>query len=120
MAEAIVNASMGGQWEAFSAGSKPEEDVNPLALQALAEIGIAHRGRPKLVDEFRQMPFDLVVVLCASDDDQCPVWLGRDKVVHQPYPDPAKSRGTMAERMDAYRSVRDRMVEEIPHMLAKN
>ena len=120
MAEAIVNARMGGQWEAFSAGSMPEEAVNPLALQALAEIGIAHHGRPKPVDEFRQMPFDLVVVLCASDDDQCPVWLGRDKVVHQPYPDPAKSQGTMAERMDAYRSVRDRMIEEIPHMLVKN
>lgn len=120
MAEAIVNAPLAGLWEAFSAGSQPGGAVNPMALQALEEIGITHHGRPKSVDEFRHLKFDLVVILCASEDDQCPVWLGRDKVVHQPYPDPANVDGTLEEKINAYRSVRDRMLEEIPQILAIN
>lgn len=118
MAEAIVNAQLAGRCEAYSAGSRPEEVINPLALQALEEIGIFHHGRPKSVNEFRLVPFDLVVILCASDDEQCPIWLGGGRVVHHPYPDPAHARGTLAEKMIAYRSVRDRMLDELPEILA--
>ena len=32
----------------------------------LAEIGIQHSGRSKLVDEFRDMDFDEVVTVCDS------------------------------------------------------
>ncbi|MBM4425172.1 MAG: hypothetical protein FJ030_17630 [Chloroflexi bacterium] len=56
MAEAIANARLGDQWEASSAGTKPAGYVHPNALRALAEIGIAHRGRSKHADEFRDAP----------------------------------------------------------------
>lgn len=117
MAQAIVNAHMADVWEAFSAGSHPEERVSPLAVKALEEIGINHHGRPKSVEEFRGSSFDQVVILCASDDDQCPVWLGRGKVVHQPYPDPARQAGDEDAKMAAYRSVRDRLLKELPSLL---
>ena len=38
MAEAIVNARLGNEWQAFSAGTKPAGYVHPKALAALAEI----------------------------------------------------------------------------------
>ncbi len=47
MAEAIVNARLGEEWEAVSAGTKPAGYVHPKAVEALAEIGIRHEGRSK-------------------------------------------------------------------------
>ena len=46
------------------------------------EIGIEYQGRSKSVDEFRPVPFDLVVTVCDSAAEECPVWLGPGKRVH--------------------------------------
>jgi arsenate reductase len=59
MAEAIVNARLGDQWEAVSAGTNPTGYVHPKALEALAETGIQHEGRSKLADEFRGTDFGM-------------------------------------------------------------
>lgn len=76
---------------------QPAGYVHPLALAALAEIGIAHQGRSKLVDEYRDVPFDLVVTVCDSAAEECPVWLGQGRRVHHSFPDPAKATGTKEE-----------------------
>jgi arsenate reductase len=47
MAEAIVNARLSKQWEAYSAGTAPAGYVHPKALQVLEEVGI-HHARPPL------------------------------------------------------------------------
>ncbi len=107
MAEAIVQHELGETWEAFSAGTRPAGFVHPLALAALAEIGISHTGRSKPADEFRTMDFDLVVTVCDSAAEECPVWLGVGKRLHIGFPDPAKATGSEAERMIAFRAVRD-------------
>jgi arsenate reductase (thioredoxin) len=86
MAEAIVNAHMGERWEAVSAGTKPAGFVHPKALAALSEIGIQHKGRSKPADEFRGVDFDLVVTLCDSAAEECPVWLGKGKRLHHSFP----------------------------------
>ncbi len=44
LAEAIVNHEAAERWQAFSAGTQPAGYVHPLALRALAEIGIQHQG----------------------------------------------------------------------------
>ncbi|HQV64601.1 MAG TPA: arsenate reductase ArsC, partial [Anaerolineales bacterium] len=77
MAEAIVNAKLGNTWEAVSAGTKPTGYVHPKALAVLSEIGIQHEGRSKLADEFKGVDFDLVVTVCDSAAEECPVWLGK-------------------------------------------
>lgn len=117
MAEAIVNARLGDRWEAVSAGTKPAGYVHPKALAALAEIGIRHEGRSKLADEFRGMGFDLVVTVCDSAAEECPVWLGKGKRVHHSFPDPGKAQGTDEEVMQVFRSVRDDMEREIIKLL---
>ena len=118
MAEAIVNSHLGERWEAFSAGSHPAGYVNPLAVKALSEIGIDHQGRSKSIDEFRHLPFDVVVTLCDQADAECPVWLGKGRRLHTPFPDPAKVTGSDAERMAAFRAVRDAITKEITELLA--
>ena len=102
MAEAIVNARLGDSWRAVSAGTKPAGYVHPRALAALAELGIKHAGRSKLAEEFRGTDFDLVVTVCDSAAEECPVWLGKGKRTHHSFPDPAKAEGTEAEVMQVF------------------
>jgi arsenate reductase len=112
MAEAIINARLGETWEASSAGTKPAASIHPKAIAALAEIGIQHAGRTKQVDEFRNVEFDLVVTLCDSAQEECPVWLGQGKRFHHDYPDPAKTND-----MDDFRKVRDDMLRDLLSLL---
>ena len=112
MAEAIVNARLSAEWNAVSAGTKPTGHVHPKALEALREIGIQHDGRSKPADEFRDVAFDLVVAVCDSAAEECPVWLGKGKRLHHSFTDPAKT-----DNMDDFRRVRDGIVREIIPLL---
>jgi arsenate reductase len=118
MAEAIVNARLGDAWEAVSAGTKPAGYVHPGAVEALKEIGIEHAGRSKLADEFRQTPFDLVVTVCDSAAEECPIWLGVGRRVHLGFPDPAAVKGTDEDVLAAFRAVRDDIAARVPPLLA--
>lgn len=115
IAEAIVNARLSEQWQAFSAGTKPAGYVHPKALQALAEIGIQHEGRSKLADEFRDVNFDLVVTVCDSAAEECPLWLGQGKRLHRSFPDPA-----LTDNMGDFRAVRDAIAREMISLLEDN
>lgn len=117
MAEAIVNARLGGSWQAFSAGTKPAGFVHPRALEALQEIGIEHQGDSKRAEEFRDVDFDLVVTVCDSAAEECPLWLGKGKRFHRSFPDPARAEGTDEEIMNAFRAVRDDIERELIPLL---
>ena len=117
LAEAIVNARMGDMWQAASAGTKPAGYIHPKALEALSEIGMQHTGSSKRVDEFQGVDFDLVVTVCDSAAEECPVWLGKGKRVHHSFPDPAKAEGTDEEVMEVFRAVRDDIEKEMIALL---
>jgi arsenate reductase len=119
LAEAIVNARLSDDWSAVSAGTQPAGYVHPMAIRALAEIDIEHQGRSKSVDEFRDVPFDLVVTVCDSAAEECPIWLGQGKRVHLGFLDPAKATGTDEEVMNVFRAVRDDMLVKIPDLLRR-
>ena len=117
MAEAIVNAELGATWRAFSAGTRPAGYVHPLALRVLAEIGIRHRGRSRSVAEMQTEAFDLVVTVCDEAAEQCPVWPGQGRRVHLGFPDPARVEGPEAERLAAFRRVRDAIRRDVLALL---
>ncbi len=117
MAEAVVNARLGGRWEAVSAGTQPAGYVHPKAEQVLKEIGIEHHGWSKSTDEFRGTPFNLVVTVCDDAAENCPMWLGKGARVHLGFPDPAKASGTDDEITAAFRCVRDEILAKVPAML---
>jgi len=117
MAEAIVTARLGEQWQAVSAGTVPAGYVHPLALRVLAEIGIQHQGRSKLANEFRKEKFDLVVTVCDSAAEECPLWLGPGVRLHHSFVDPAKAEGSEEEVLQVFREVRDQIAREIPEIL---
>ena len=112
MAEAIVNYRLGERWEAVSAGTKPTGYIHPKSLAALAKIGIRHSGHSKLVDEYKDVDFDLVVTVCDSAAEECPVWLGKGKRVHHSFTDPAKT-----DEINDFRKVRDDIEREIIYLL---
>lgn len=117
LAEALVLAHLGDEWEAFSAGVRPAGYVHPMATQVLLEIGIEYSGRSKSVEEFRGQQFDLVMTVCNSAAEDCPLWLGGGKKAHIDFPDPAKATGSDDEKMAAFRAVRDAMIEKIVNPL---
>ncbi|HQR45747.1 MAG TPA: arsenate reductase ArsC [Thermoanaerobaculia bacterium] len=105
MAEGLARARFGESVKVQSAGSAPSR-VNPLAIRALAEIGIdISRHWSKSVSEIDPATVDTVVTLCA--EEVCPVFLGKAKRLHWPLSDPAADAGTDEERLRAFRQVRD-------------
>ncbi len=112
MAEAVINAHLGESWEAFSAGTRPADQVHPKALQALQEIGIDRAGSPQHVDQFKDQEFDLVITVCDQAAEECPLWLGSGKRLHHGFPDPART-----DQLGDFRTVRDRIENEIIPLL---
>ena len=115
MAEGLARDVFRDRFVVQSAGSDPKE-VNPLAVTALAEIGIDISGhRSKSVSAIDPENVDLVVTLCA--DEVCPLFLGRVRRIHWPLPDPAAVSGTVEERLAKFREVRDELRRRLPELL---
>ncbi len=107
MAEGIARALAPASVKVSSAGSRPSR-LNPLAVQALAEIGVDISGHwSKSVDDVPPDGVDTVITLCA--DEVCPVWLGKATRLHWGLPDPAHAGATETERLQAFRDVRDEL-----------
>jgi arsenate reductase len=114
MAEGLVNHFLSDSWEAYSAGTKPSGYVHPLAVQAMAELGIdISKQRSKSVDEFRHTDFERVISVCDHAAKTCPVWLGKGKTKHIGFPDPAAADGTESQRLRVFRQVRDGLHQRI-------
>jgi protein-tyrosine-phosphatase/N-acetylglutamate synthase-like GNAT family acetyltransferase len=107
MAEGIARALAPASVRISSAGSQPSV-LNPLAVQALEEIGIDISGhRSKGVGEVPPGDVDTAITLCA--EEVCPVWLGKATRIHWGLPDPAKAGSTDVERLQAFREARDEL-----------
>lgn len=118
MAEGIWRALGGSEWESYSAGSNPAGYVHPLALQVLDEADIdLPDARSKHIDEFQDQRFDMIVTVCESAKEACPVLPGAGRTVHWPFDDPAHAKGTEAERLVAFRRVRDEIKARIESFL---
>lgn len=112
MAEAIARGLASDRLPIQSAGSAPSR-VNPLAVRALAEIGIdISANRSKSVEEIDRSAVDTVITLCA--EEVCPVYLDAARRLHWPLPDPAgHDEGDLEASLDRFRSVRDELSRRI-------
>ena len=78
--------------EIYSAGTHPEIQVNPYAVQAMAEVGYdISRQYPKLVTDFIDEEFDYVLTVCDSAQETCPVFPNAKNRVHNSFVDPSRS-----------------------------
>jgi len=73
MAEAFFNKLSGGQHRGISAGSRPEETVNPVVVEAMMEVGIdISSNKPKKITKEMVLEADLAITM-GCGDDVCPV-----------------------------------------------
>jgi arsenate reductase (thioredoxin) len=107
MAEAWLRYLGGSAYDVNSAGTHPTS-VNPLAIQVMAECSIdISQARSKSVTEFQGQPFDYVITVCDHAAEHCPVFPGKAVRLHWSFPDPAAVTGDVADRLQAFRNVRD-------------
>lgn len=107
MAEAILNVLGQGRFRAYSAGSHPSGQVQPMARELAEAIGFdASQMRSKNWDEFAvegAPEMDIVITVCDNAaGEACPVWLGHPALAHWGVPDPVAAAGDEEDRRRAY------------------
>jgi len=107
LAESILAKEGHGRFRAFSAGSQPKGQVNPLALTTLRSLGYPTEGlHSKSWSTFSAADapvMDFVFTVC--DDaagETCPLWPGQPMTAHWGIEDPAAHTGTEMEKEAAF------------------
>jgi len=113
MAEGMLRAWAGDRFEAHSAGNLVSE-VRPLAIAAMAEIGIDIGGQwSKSVADFAGQRFDYAITVCEEGNHACPYFANAAHQVHWSFDDPAAATGTDEARLAVFRRVRDEIGRHI-------
>jgi arsenate reductase len=121
MAEALLRHLGGDDYEAYSAGTKPQAQVNSFALEALREREIPIDGLyPKLVNEFVDREIDLVVTVCDRAKQTCPFFPGAKRTEHWSIEDPAEFQGTHEEILVIFRETLDDIERRIRKNILKS
>ena len=109
MAEGLLRHQAGDRFEVFSAGTRPGR-VRPESIAAKREIGIDISGHhSKSVEEFVDQRFDYVITVCDNARESCPMFPGPVERLHWSFEDPAAVTGSDAERLAAFRRIRDQI-----------
>jgi protein-tyrosine-phosphatase len=118
MAAALLRQMLGDSLYVGSAGVRKGE-LDPFAVAAMEEIGIdIHAHRPMTfeeLDDLEGLNFDLIVTL-APEAHHKALELTRTlaaEVEYWPTADPTAIEGSREQRLDAYREVRDQLLQRI-------
>lgn len=125
MAEAILNRRGADRFQAYSAGSKPVGEVNPVGLELLKIKGYeTELYRSKSWDEFSRPEapqMDAVITVCDNAaGETCPIWPGSPVRVHLGFSDPAAVTGSHDEKLAAFEEIYreiDTLIEELTMLL---
>ena len=120
MGEGLFRHGSRGACEVASAGTNPSQ-VRPEAVAVMKEIGIDISGqRSKSVSEFDGQSFDFVVTVCDNARDNCPVFAAGTERIHWSFEDPAAVQGSEAERLAAFRRIRDQIRKRVQAFFASH
>jgi arsenate reductase len=112
IAAALLNEACGEFFEAQSAGLEPGT-LNPLAVEALQDIGIDISGNEtqSVFEVFKTgQLFAYVITVCSESESKgCPIFAGVTKRLHWPFPDPLQFTGTHEQKLAKTRE----LLEEI-------
>jgi len=122
MCEAFVRHYADNRFEVHSSGIESGK-LNPLVVQAMAEIGISmdgHYAKPAQQYIDRNEEFDYVVTVCdESSAERCPMFPGKHIRLHWGFPDPSAIQGTDAEKLAGIRPIRDDIQRKVKAWLAE-
>ena len=112
IAEAFLDKICGDQFEAHSAGLEPGK-LNPLAVEAMREIGIdiSQKRTQSVFDVFKSGElFSYVISVCdETSAERCPIFPGVAKRLHWSFADPAALTGRREECLAGTRKIRDQI-----------
>ncbi len=123
MAEGWARALKGDSIDAYSAGTEPH-GINRLAVEAMREAGVDISSHASKHPDEIGVAFDVVVTVCGSAHETCPVFPGGARVVHRGFDDPpalARDAQRDDEALPHYRRVRDEIrafIETLPGGIA--
>jgi protein-tyrosine-phosphatase len=76
MAAGFMETLSGGKVEVFSAGSAPKDSINPIAVEAMSEVGIdIANNSPKILTTEAVQASDVVITMGCGDT--CPFFPGK-------------------------------------------
>ncbi|MCU1636633.1 MAG: heat-shock protein HtpX [Cryobacterium sp.] len=111
MAAGYMSALSSGKIEVLSAGSEPKDEVNPVAIEAMAEEGIDIANNvPKILTPDAVEDSDVVITMGCGDT--CPIFPGK-RYEDWDLADPA------GQGIDAVRPIRDDIKGRIRALLAE-
>jgi arsenate reductase (thioredoxin) len=117
MAEGYLRHAASDRYEALSGGIEPK-GLNPLAVEAMAEIGIDITCQEsKDVSLFLGQYIPYIITVCDHAREKCPVFPRTYKFLHWGFDDPAEAKGTRDERLAVFRRVRDGLIRKIDEEL---
>ncbi|MCA9064895.1 MAG: arsenate reductase ArsC [Planctomycetaceae bacterium] len=122
MAEGFLRSLYGDRFEACSAGAKPAGYVHPMAVAAMAEVGIdISQQTSKSIRDFlppsTAVP-DVIIGVCSTADENCPVFPGNVERWQWPFDDPYHAEGDDEHRKAEFRRVRDEIRSRIEQQFA--
>ncbi len=107
MAHGWLRRIGGDRVDVASAGTEPK-GVHPIAIRVMAEVGIDISGHTSdHVDRYLDDEFDLVLTVCDSARESCPVFPGARRTLHRSFEDPDDPNMSEAELADVFRRIRD-------------
>jgi len=129
MAEGLLRAMHGDNYEVYSAGIVATS-VDPRAVLVMREIGIdISSQRSKTYQEYEGTVFDLAVTVCDRARQACPICSTKldlpssspraREVVHRSFEDPAAAAGTEEEQIEAFRRVRNEIMDWITQIFER-
>ncbi len=111
MAEGWFRHYLGEGATVRSAGIEAQ-GVNPRAVRVMQEVDIditSHTSNR--MDEYDGEHFDVVITVCDSAKESCPIYPETTETIHHSFPDPADATGEEEEIIDVFRTVRDAIGE---------
>ena len=129
IAEGLLRAMHGDEYEAYSAGVAATS-VDPRAVLVMKEMGIDIFGqRSKTSQEFGDIIFDLAVTVCDQALQACPICSTKlevpsklpkaREVTHRSFEDPFAATGSEEKQLEAFRRVRDEIKDWISQTFGK-
>jgi arsenate reductase len=113
MAEGLLRNLAGDRYEVHSAGTEATY-VRPLAVRAMAELNIDISSQEsKTLERYLGEHFDYVITVCDSANEACPVFPGARRRLHWSFEDPSRATGSEEERLEVFRTARDRILERV-------
>jgi arsenate reductase len=111
MAAGFLKDMAGDRIEIRSAGTQPKNEINPVAIEAMAEVGINIADQtPKVLDDEAVKASDYVITMGCGDE--CP-WFPGKTYLDWVLDDPA------GQGLDSVRPIRDTIREHVAALVAE-